>query len=215
MISCLLFDLDGTLTDPSLGITNSIMYALGKMGREIPERESLYCFIGPPLVPAFQSFLGMSEDESQIALKYYREYFSVDGKFENSPYAGIGEALRELKESGKTLALATSKPEIFATQILEHFDLAKYFTVICGATLDKTRNEKSDIIRYALDCLEASPCETIMIGDRFHDIVGAKDNGISSLGVLWGFGSKEELDSYGVDATVATIPQMVEYLKKI
>ena len=138
MVKYVLFDLDGTLTDPALGITNSIMHALYKMGREIPPRESLYSFIGPPLIPAFMNFLGMSEEEAKTALGYYREYFSDRGLFENTPYDGIADSLAEIKSRGYRLAVATSKPELFAARIAERFGLAEYFDFICGATLART-----------------------------------------------------------------------------
>lgn len=198
-----LFDLDGTLTDPSLGITNSIMHALSKMGREIPSRESLYRFIGPPLVPAFREFLGMTPDEAEQAVVFYREYFSVTGLFENTPYDGIAELLAKLKERGVILAVATSKPERFAAQIIEHFGLAEYFTLVCGASMDSSRSKKGDVIAYALGKLgltdEDKP-SVLMIGDRHHDIEGAKENGLASAGVLWGFGEETELKNAGADA---------------
>lgn len=150
MFEYALFDLDGTLTDPALGITNSIMYALDKMGREIPPRESLYSFIGPPLVQSFQS-LGMTKDEAETALRTYREYFSVKGLFENKVYDGIPEALETLSNAGVKIILATSKPELYAAQILEHFSLDKYFTSVCGASMDEKRVDKADVIKYALD----------------------------------------------------------------
>lgn len=197
-----LFDLDGTLTDPSLGITNSIMHALAKMGRDIPSRESLYRFIGPPLVPAFQEFLGMTADEAEQAVVFYREYFSVTGLFENTPYDGITELLTALKERGVVLAVATSKPEKFAVQIIDHFGWSEYFTMVCGATFDSSRSKKGDVIAYTLGQLGISGSEkssVLMIGDRHHDIDGAKENGLASLGVLWGFGDEAELNNAGAD----------------
>ena len=215
MIKYILFDLDGTLTDPALGITNSIMHALSKMGREIPPRESLYCFIGPPLIPAFMNFLGMNEDEAKDALKYYREYFADRGLFENSPYDGIGEVLEALGSRGYRLAVATSKPEVFAARIAEKFGLAKYFDVICGATLDETRTKKADVIEYAIGQLGASPDECIMIGDRHHDINGARAFGMKSIGVLWGYGSRDELTEAGSDAIAESVADVIELVEKI
>lgn len=197
MYDYIFFDLDGTLTDPSLGITNSIMYALRKMGREVPERESLYRFIGPPLVPAFRSFLGMTEEEAQDALRLYREYFADRGIFENTPYDGIAEVLGRLCSNGKKLCVATSKPELFAGRILEHFGMAQYFTLVCGASMDEKRVEKADIISYAIERLGIEKDGVIMVGDRHHDIEGAAKCGIPSVGVLWGFGSREELIGAG------------------
>lgn len=198
-----LFDLDGTLTDPSLGITNSIMHALAKMGRDIPSRESLYRFIGPPLVPAFQEFLGMTAEEAEQAVVFYREYFSVSGLFENTPYGGITEMLTALKERGIVLAVATSKPEKFAARIIEHFGWSELFPLVCGATMDSSRSRKGDVIAYTLTQLgisESDKSSVLMIGDRHHDIDGAKENGLASLGVLWGFGDEAELKNAGADS---------------
>ena len=206
-----LFDLDGTLTDPSLGITNSIMHALAKMGREIPSRESLYRFIGPPLVPAFREFIGMTAEEAEQAVAFYREYFSVTGLFENTPYDGIAHLLAKLKERGVIPAVATSKPEKFAVRIIEHFGLAEYFTLVCGATMDSSRAKKGDVIAYTLDKLgitDAEKSAVLMIGDRHHDIEGAKENGLASAGVLWGFGSEDELTTAGANAIAHNMDEL-------
>jgi len=209
----ILFDLDGTLTDPMMGITNSIMYALQKMGRDIPSRQSLCCFIGPPLIPAFKEFLGMTNDEANEALRLYREYFSVYGLYENTIYPGIDAALAKLKSAGKTLALATSKPEKFARKILDHFSLSEYFTVICGADLEGLRASKTDVMRYTLEMLgNPDLLQTIMVGDRHHDIDGAKECGCASVGVLWGYGSEEELKNAGADKILSSIEEMTEML---
>lgn len=208
-----LFDLDGTLTDPSLGITNSIMHALEKMGRDIPPREELYCFIGPPLVTAFQEFLGLTAEEAEQAVVFYREYFSVNGLFENTPYEGIAELLAKLKERGVTLAVATSKPEKFSVRIIEHFGLAEYFTLVCGASMDSSRSKKGDVIAYTLGQLgvaEADKSSVLMIGDRHHDIEGAKENGIASAGVLWGFGDEDELKTAGADAIAHDMDELAK-----
>ena len=208
-----LFDLDGTLTDPSLGITNSIMHALEKMGRDIPPREELYCFIGPPLVTAFQEFLGLTAEEAEQAVVFYREYFSVNGLFENTPYEGIAELLAKLKERGVTLAVATSKPEKFAVRIIEHFGLAEYFTLVCGASMDSSRSKKGDVIAYTLGHLgvtEADKSSVLMIGDRHHDIEGAKENGLASAGVLWGFGDEDELKTAGADAIAHDMDELAK-----
>lgn len=213
MYSYALFDLDGTLTDPSVGITNSIMYALSKMGRRVPPRDELYRFIGPPLVPAFMNFIGMTEEEANRAVVLYREYFSVNGLFENKPYDNIKSLLEKLRKSGVTLAVATSKPEEFAVRILSHFGLSEYFTAICGATMDGSRSKKADVIAYALAHLGISEGEkksVIMIGDRFHDIEGANENGLSSAGVLWGFGSESELTDAGCSAVAHDMTELYE-----
>ncbi len=211
MYNYALFDLDGTLTDPSLGITNSIMHALAKMGRTIPPREELYCFIGPPLVPAFQEFTGMTPEEAEQAVVFYREYFSVDGLFENTPYDGIEAVLAKLRKRGVTLAVATSKPEKFAVRIIEHFGLAPYFTVVCGATMDSSRSKKGDVIAYTLGQLGITDKSSVlMIGDRHHDIEGAKENGLASAGVLWGFGDEAELKNAGADAIAHSMDELVK-----
>ena len=208
-----LFDLDGTLTDPSLGITNSIMHALERMGREIPPRESLYCFIGPPLSDAFQKYFGMTAEEAETAIAFYREYFSVRGLIENTPYDGIAETLAELRKRGIVLAVATSKPEVFAARILEHFGLSGMFAFVCGATMDSSRSKKGDVIAYTLAQLNIPPEEkssVLMIGDRHHDIEGARENGLASAGVLWGFGDEEELNTAGADAIAHNMDELIQ-----
>lgn len=215
MFEYVFFDLDGTLTDPALGITNCIMHALEKMGREIPPRESLYCFIGPPLLDAFQNYLGMTEEEAREAIRLYRERFSTVGLFENTPYDGIANALAEVKSMGKKLCIATSKPEEFAVRILEHFDLSKYFDMVCGASLDEGRSTKDAVIRYALDKMGCAPENVLMIGDRHHDIDGAAVHGIDAVGVLWGYGSREEFEEAGARYIAADIGEMLEIIKKL
>ena len=217
MIRNLLFDLDGTLTDPALGITNSILYALEKMGKPLPPREELYKFIGPPLIPSFQKFLGMTAEEAALALATYREYFSVSGLFENDPYPGIADALAELKAAGLRLYVTTSKPEPFAVRILEHFSLDGYFDRICGASMDEKRVSKADVIRYTLETngLVGEEAESMMIGDRCHDIAGAKETGLASLGVLWGYGSRDELAEAGADYIADDIPGMVSLIRPL
>ena len=210
-----LFDLDGTLTDPSLGITNSILHALAKMGREIPSRESLYRFIGPPLVPAFQEFFGMTAEEAEQAVVFYREYFSVTGLFENTPYNGITEMLTALKERGVVLAVATSKPEKFAVRIIDHFGWSEHFTLVCGATMDSSRSKKGDVIAYTLKQLgiaDADRSSVLMIGDRHHDIDGANENGLASAGVLWGFGEETELKTAGADVLAHNPAELVRII---
>ncbi len=196
----LLFDLDGTLTNPALGITNSIMYALRKNNIEPPSREELYCCIGPPLIDAFMELWGFSREGAEKALSDYREYFSTKGIFENEVYSGTLELLKRLYDSGKKIYLATSKPEIYARQILQHFNLAQYFTFIAGNSLSEDRPTKADVISYLFkECPEIQKERAVMIGDRKYDILGAKETGLSSVGVLFGFGSEAELCSAGAD----------------
>ncbi|MBO5976428.1 MAG: HAD family hydrolase [Oscillospiraceae bacterium] len=209
----LLFDLDGTLTDPGLGITNSIMYALEKMGSPIPEREALYRFIGPPLTWTFGNFFGFTEEDTFKAIKFYREHFSVTGLYENEVYPGVPEMLKKLRDSGKTLAVATSKPEKFAVEILRHFGMAEYFHHICGAAFDETRGTKHEVIEYALGRLgNPERGDVLMIGDREHDIIGAKASGLGSLGVLYGYGDRAEHESAGADYIVESVEALQKAL---
>ena len=198
MYQYLLFDLDGTLTDPGLGITNSVMYALRKFGINVSDRSQLYPFIGPPLRDSFRVYYGFSDEQCERAVRYYREYFKKSGMYENEVYDGIFELLTRLKASERSLVVATSKPEVFALEILRHFDLYKYFDFVAGATLNDVRNQKADIIKYALETLNITEKKSaIMIGDRKHDIIGAKETGLDSIGVLYGYGTYDELKNAG------------------
>ena len=209
MYQNILFDLDGTLTDPGMGITNSVIYALKKFKIDVEDRTSLYRFIGPPLKGSFEEFYGFSEEQSELAVQYYREYFKKQGMLENEVYDGIPELLKQLREKNKTLIVATSKPEPFTLEILRHFQLLDYFNFVAGATMDDTRNKKSDIIRYALEsCHITDKSTAVMIGDRKHDIIGAKENGLDSIGVLFGYGDYEELTAAGA-TYIAETPMSV------
>ena len=214
MASYVLFDLDGTLTDPALGITNSIMHMLRRTGRDIPPREELYCFIGPPLVPTFKKVFGMTDEEGAEALVLYREHFATKGLYENEPYEGIADALARIRASGKKLALATSKPEEFAEKILVHFGLREYFDVVGGASMDEKRVSKSDVIEYVLDKAGAKAEDAVMVGDRLHDVEGAAKFGIPTVGVLWGYGSREELEQAGAKWIARTMDDMVNAIIK-
>ncbi len=205
-----LFDLDGTLTDPGLGITNSVMYALEKFSILVEDRSELYKFIGPPLLNSFMEFYGFDEEQAEQAIAYYREYFKEKGIFENKVYDGIPQLLEHMKTQKIVLAVATSKPEQFAVRILEHFNLSQYFDVIAGSDFENVRNTKAKVIAYALEQLaeqleedvSALKQSAIMVGDRFHDIVGAKENDIQSIGVLFGYGDRKELEDAGADFIV-------------
>ena len=191
----LLFDLDGTLTDPGLGITNSIIYSLDKFGIRVEDRTTLYPFIGPPLMESYAKYFGFDEEKGKQAVAYYREYFAVTGLFENEVYPGMAEFLDKCKKNGFKLILATSKPEHFAIQIMEHFHLDKYFDCMCGSTVDGRITTKSDVIREALRRNNITSTKNVlMIGDRQHDILGAAEFGIECASVLWGYGSKEEFE---------------------
>lgn len=205
----ILFDLDGTLTDPKVGITGSVAYALESFGIHIENHDDLCCFIGPPLLDSFMEYYGMSEEDANRAIAKYRECFSVTGLFENEVYHGIPQLLRQLKDAGKTLIIATSKPAVFSQRILDHFDLSQYFTFLSGSELDGTRNDKAEVISYALEqCGITDLSQVIMIGDRKHDIIGARKNGLPCIGVLYGYGDRAEHESAGADYIVETVDEL-------
>lgn len=213
MYKYILFDLDGTLTNPEIGITSCVMYSLEKFHIKVEDRKELHPFIGPPLMYSFQTYYGLSEEESALAVKYYRERFSVKGLYENEVYEGVDKLLQQLKESGKTIILATSKPEKFAVEILKYFDLYKYFDFVAGATMDGSRGEKADVIRYALEISGIEDVsQALMIGDRNYDILGAKEHGLDSLGVLFGFGDREELTTAGANYIVESVDEIAKYV---
>ncbi|MCD7796917.1 MAG: HAD-IA family hydrolase [Clostridiales bacterium] len=190
------FDLDGTLTDSSPGIINSIIYALNKYGIAVENTDTLKPFLGPPLHESFKNFYDFDEEKAMQATHFYREYFSDKGIFENELYDGTVELLKLLKENGKALILATSKPQKFTDAIMFHFDITKYFDVIAGSNLDGTRSKKAEVIEYALtQSKTADLSKCVMIGDRKEDIIGAKKAGIDSIGVLYGYGDYDELNN--------------------
>lgn len=202
MFQSILFDLDGTLTDAAPGITNSVKYALSKFGIDETDDNKLRKFLGPPLISSFMEFYGFSKEKAQKAVEYYREYFVPHGIFENEVYSGIPKLLQKLKADGKTLIIATSKPETFAVQIAEHFEIDSYFDLIAGSNLDNTRSKKAQVIEYALKTLGIlDRAHAVMIGDREHDIKGAKKTGLRSIGVLYGYASPGELENAGADFT--------------
>lgn len=213
--NCIFFDLDGTLTDSGPGIVASVAYALRKLGVEPPEPEQLRPFIGPPLLWSFSHFYGFDEEKSKEAVRLYREYFTAGGMFENSVYPGIPDALDRLRAAGFRLAVATSKPELFSRQIISHFGLDGYFETICGASMDETRTDKADVICYAMDTLGVAPEESLMVGDREHDVLGAKAVGVPCLGALWGYGSREELTNAGADALAETPEELSELILRM
>lgn len=192
------FDLDGTIIDSSPVITNSVMYALEKFGIEETEREKLYKFIGPPLTDSFARFYGFDDEKSWKAVEYYREYYQDTGIFECSVYPGFEKSLKALKAAGKRLFVATSKPEVYARRIIEHFDLDQYFEYVAGMELDGGRGSKAEVIGYLIDtCRMQDKKRILMIGDREHDVLGAKQEGLDCMGVLYGFGNREELEKAG------------------
>ncbi len=212
----ILFDLDGTLTDPKEGIINSIVYSLKKYGISVDNRTVLTNFIGPPLADSFKEYFGFDREKSLEAISFYREYFKAKGIFENFLYEKIEEMLYKLKYEGKTVILATSKPEEFALKILEHFNIIKYFDFVCGSLLDNTRTDKHDIIEFALNRLSVSDKSlAVMIGDRKHDIIGAKSSGMDSIGVTYGYGSYNELKNAGATYIAETVEELMALLDKI
>ena len=197
------FDLDGTLTDPKSGITRSIQYALEKLHREVPTEDELLWCIGPPLLGSFEKLLG-DRQEAATALRYYRERFADTGLYENRVYPGIEDALAALGASGHRLFVATSKPAIYAQRIVEHFAIAEYFERLFGSELDGTRSDKTELLNHALDETGIDPGETVMIGDRSHDMIGARNNDMTAAGVLYGYGSKDELVAAGAQRIART-----------
>lgn len=207
-----LLDLDGTMTDPFPGITLSIQYALKKLGRDVPEQDDLRWMIGPPLLDSFPVLLGTNDDALvEQAIQFYRERYAQVGKFENRLIRGIPDVLAQLKAGGFFLSVCTSKPSVYARQIVAHFDLDRFFDAQHGAELDGHNSHKADLIRHILTSEELDPQQTVMIGDRLHDVVGALANDIPALGVLWGYGSREELEGSGA-AAIAEQPSEIAAL---
>lgn len=205
----ILFDLDGTITDSSPGIINSIVYALNKCNITIDDTASLRKFLGPPLHESFKEFYGFEEERAWEAVSFYREYFSTKGLLENEVYDGIPSVLKQLCDEGKRLILATSKPQEFTNKIMEHFDLAKYFEFIAGSNMDGTRSKKAEVIEYALNkCKITDKSKVVMVGDRKQDIIGAKAVGIDSIGVEYGYGDYEELNNAGATYLVKTVSEL-------
>ena len=208
-LDAIYFDLDGTLTDPKPGITRSIRYALEKLDRHpVPSEDDLTWCIGPPLRASFVKLLG-AEDSADRAVSLYRERFADLGLYENSLYAGITDVLTALGTSGRRLFVATSKPAVYAERIVDHFGLRPHFERVFGSELDGTRVDKRDLLRYALDEARVNPANAIMIGDRSHDVVGARTNGMTAIGVLYGYGSESELRDAGAHHICAAHPELL------
>lgn len=192
----ILFDLDGTLTDSFEGITKSAAHALSHFGIQIDDLHELRCFIGPPIKDSFMDFYGMDEQTAEQAVQKYRERFREKGIYENALYPGTAEMLKSLYDAGFRLCIASSKPKIFVEQILNYFYIAEYFSVVVGSELDGSFGEKTEVIAYALQLAGSSKEETVMIGDRKYDALGAKENEIAFVGACYGFGGEEELSLY-------------------
>ncbi|EEL88052.1 Phosphoglycolate phosphatase [Bacillus cereus AH1272] len=207
-----LFDLDGTLTDPKEGIINSVLYALEKIGIEEVNISELDSFIGPPIQQSFVDRYNMNEIEVERAVFYFREYLKQSGLLENKVYDGITTLLQELKDAGNRLFVATSKPTVFAKQVIEHFQLTTFFEEIVGSNLDGTRIKKEEIIAHILQTNEElKKEEMVMIGDRKHDVIGANRNGIASIGVLYGYGSEIELSDAGAVHIVKDVEELQRF----
>jgi phosphoglycolate phosphatase len=211
-IEAVLFDLDGTLTDPAVGITRSLAHAFVAVGRPVPDAGALLGLIGPPLVDAFAA-MGMAGDEIDSAIRAYRERYAATGLFENALVPGVEALLDELVAAGVRLAIATSKPEPFAATILEHFAIADRFDAVAGATLDQRRRHKDEVVLHALELLGLPPIAgTVMVGDREHDVHGAAQHGVRTIGVLWGYGPRAELAAAGAWRVVQTPAELRDVL---
>jgi len=207
-MATIFFDLDGTLTNPKSGITRSIQYALDKLSLAVPSEDELTWCIGPPLHASLQKLTG-SSDLADRALLLYRERFSDIGLFENEAYTGIVDTLATLAATNQRMFVATSKPAVYATRIVDHFGLKSYFERVFGSELDGTRVDKRDLLRYALGETRANADSAIMIGDRSHDVVGARTNGMTAIGVLYGYGSEAELKDAGAHHICAAHPELL------
>ncbi|MFB9988239.1 HAD family hydrolase [Bacillus benzoevorans] len=209
----ILFDLDGTLSDPKIGITKSVQYALQKMGIDEPNIDKLECFIGPPLQVSFAEYYDFDEESTQKAIHFYRDRFKDKGMFENELYSDIPLLLKSLKEQQYILVVATSKPTVFSEQILKYFNIDQYFELVVGSNLDGTRTSKTEIIQYILDKYNKHRLDDfIMIGDRKHDIIGANNIGIDSIGVTYGYGSFQELSDSNPTHIVNSVNEIKDIL---
>ena len=211
----LLFDLDGTITDPKVGITTCVQYALDSFGIHEPALDKLEPFIGPPLKASFMDFYGFDDRQTQAAVEKYRERFSTVGLYENELYPGMDRLLRELRDGGARLAIASSKPTVFVRQILEHFQIADCFQVVVGSELSGARVEKDEVVAEAVRQLLTRPedkADTVMIGDRKFDILGGKSLGLHQIGVAYGYGQPGELEEANAEVIVDTVEQLREVL---
>lgn len=213
----ILFDLDGTLTDPKEGITKSVRHALNHYGIQVDDLDTLTPFIGPPLTDSYKKYYGFSDEQAWEGVLVYREYFSERGWHENKEYPGIKEMLDALKKAGKVLLVATSKPEEFGRKILEYFGMAGYFDFIGGADMEETRVRKADVIRYVLEQygLDRTPetlARCVMVGDREHDVLGARECGMDCVGVLYGYGDRQEMDGCRPAWIAATVDELKDLL---
>ena len=213
MFTYVLFDLDGTLTDPREGITKSVQYALGKMGIQEPDLAALEHFIGSPLYDEFMRCYGFDDKKAKQAVAFYRERFGEVGWQENILFDGVPSLLRALKDAGKKIAIASSKPTVFVEKILRLFEIDRYFDAVSGATLDGSVGTKTQVVAQALQMLQVSERSmAVLVGDRMHDVEGARENGIPCIGITLGFGGRDELSRAGADRIVSTMEELQEIL---
>ncbi|OAL80902.1 hydrolase [Acinetobacter sp. SFB] len=214
MIKNILIDLDGTLTDPKVGITTSARYGLNKVGHPIADDVNIDWIIGPPLKASLAKILNVAADDvlAEQALMGYRERFAVTGLYENHVFPEVAETLKTLQQQGYRLFLATAKPEIYAKQILEHFDLLQYFVYPYGSELNGERTNKAELIAYIIEKEQLNPAECLMVGDREHDILGARHNGIETIAVEYGYGSDEELTAANPKARIESFAELLDHL---
>ena len=209
----ILFDMDGTVTDSAPGIVNSIMYALEKFHITVEDRSLLYKFVGPPIKDSLKKYYNFPDEDCTRAVTYFREYFVKKGMYENEVYDGMEQVLERIKNSGRRTILATSKPEEHAIQIAKYFRIDQYFDFIAGATMDSSRIKKADVITYALEsCGIDDLSSAVMVGDREYDIFGAKETGLDSIGVLYGYGGREELERAGADYIAESVGDILNYI---
>lgn len=207
------FDLDGTISDSAVGIINAAVYAMEQMGTPIGDRERLNKFVGPPLYDLFRDYVGYSQEETERAVKFFRRYYQERGILENTMFPGMDTLLQKLVAAGRKPVLATSKPEPFAKEIITRYGITGYFTFIAGSTMDETRAKKSEVVAYALEaCGIEDPSRAVMVGDRFYDVRGAAENGLDCIGVLYGYGTREELETAGAVAVAEDIPALASML---
>jgi len=211
----ILFDLDGTLTDPKEGITKCVAHGLKPFGIEVEDLDTLTCFIGPPLSYSFAAFCGMSKEDSERAVAFYRENYAPRGVYEFSVYPGVETMLKKLSSGGRRLYLATSKPEVFAKKILEKAGLDSYFTAVCGSLIPSGRDKKEDVISYLVENEGLSLDETVMVGDRSYDAEGAHAVGLVAIGVSYGYGSVKELNRAGFEAIASSPKELASIIQRV
>lgn len=214
MIRNILIDLDGTLTDPKVGITTSARYGLNKIGHPIADEVNIDWIIGPPLQASLAKILNVAVDDilAEQALMGYRERFAVTGLYENHVFDDVAETLKTLQQQGYRLFLATAKPEVYARQILEHFELLQYFVHPYGSELNGERTNKAELIAYIIEKEQLKPEECLMVGDREHDIFGARHNGIETIAVEYGYGTDEELTAAQPKARIESFAELLDHL---